>query len=134
MRRVIVESPYAGKGPWPLNVIRRLLNIRYARKCVRDAVMRGEAPIASHLLLTQPGILLDRDPDERRMGIAAGLAWTEVCDAAVVYTDRGVSEGMLLGVEAHRDRGTIIEWRSIKKRVQRMSEPVGGNQKYGQAR
>ena len=48
MRRVIIESPYAG-------FVKR--NEDYARECLRDSLMRGEAPIASHLLYTQPGVL-----------------------------------------------------------------------------
>jgi len=35
VRRVIVESPYAG------DVAR---NVEYARACVRDSLQRGEAP------------------------------------------------------------------------------------------
>lgn len=50
MIKVILESPYAGE-------IDR--NIRYARACVRDSLLRGESPIASHLLYTQSGILDD---------------------------------------------------------------------------
>ena len=80
MRKVIIESPFAGDVE---------ANIEYARRCVRDSVLRGEAPIASHLLLTQPGILNDDIPEERQLGIDAGLAWREVADASIVYTDRG---------------------------------------------
>ena len=69
MRRVIVESPYAGDVA---------TNIAYARAAVRDCLMRGEAPIASHLLFTQPGILDDDVADERRLGIEAGLSWLDV--------------------------------------------------------
>lgn len=58
MRRVVLESPYAG------NFIVRWLNRRYARKCVRHSLSLGEAPIASHLLYTQRGILRDHDPAE----------------------------------------------------------------------
>ena len=47
---VIIESPFAGDVD---------KNIEYARKCVRDSLNRGEAPSASHLLYTQPGILDD---------------------------------------------------------------------------
>lgn len=50
MKRVILESPYAGD-------VER--NLTYARECVRDSLSRGEAPIASHLLYTQEGILKD---------------------------------------------------------------------------
>ena len=85
MRRVILESPYAGNVQ---------ANIDYARRCVRDSVLRGEAPIASHLLFTQPGILDDLNPEEREFGINAGLAWLTYADAMVLYIDRGMSPGM----------------------------------------
>jgi hypothetical protein len=46
---------------------------------VRDRIIiAGEAPIASHLLYTQPGVLRDEIPEERRHGIDAGLAWGAV--------------------------------------------------------
>lgn len=44
---VIVESPYAGD-------VER--NTAYARAAVRDCLMRGEAPFASHLLYMAYGI------------------------------------------------------------------------------
>jgi hypothetical protein len=116
-RRVIIESPFAGRGPWPLNYIRRWLNIRYARRCVRDAVLRGESPIASHLLFTQRGILDDKDPTERRMGIEAGLAWGEVADATVIYTDRGISNGMKAGIERAKAEGRPVEQRTLTPAV-----------------
>lgn len=104
MRRVIIESPFAGDVEE---------NIKYARQCVRDSVLRGEAPIASHLLFTQPGILDDDIPTERRLGIAAGLAWGHVADASVVYTDKGISEGMKCGILAAKRAGVPIEYRSL---------------------
>ena len=94
MKRVILESPYRGSGRWPFSMFHRCANIRYARACIRDSLMRGESPIASHLLYTQPGILRDSDPEERRMGIEAGLAWRGVAELHVFYIDRGTSEGM----------------------------------------
>ena len=66
MRRVILESPYAG------DVDR---NVAYARACLRDSLLRGEAPIASHLLFTQPGVLDDQIPNERQMGISRGMQY-----------------------------------------------------------
>lgn len=107
MRRVILESPYAG------NFFQRWLNRRYARKCVRDSLMRGEAPTASHLLYTQPGILCDEIPAERRLGIDAGLAWRNVAEASVVYTDRGTSSGMKYGIIAARAAGRPVEFRTL---------------------
>jgi hypothetical protein len=99
-----MESPYAGDVE---------ANVAYARACLRDCLERGEAPIASHLLYTQPGVLDDANPDERRWGIEAGLAWSDtfVCEAAVFYVDRGWSPGMMAAKEHHLDNGTPVEER-----------------------
>lgn len=104
MRLVIVESPFAGDVG---------ANIEYARACVRDSLMRGEAPIASHLLYTQPGVLNDAVPEERQHGIDAGLAWRAVAQASVVYTDRGISNGMEYGIRAAQAAGIPVEYRSL---------------------
>lgn len=104
MKRVIVESPYAGE------VAR---NVDYARACVRDSVLRGEAPIASHLLFTQPGILKDAIPHEREMDIAAGLAWRSVADYSVFYVDRGWSKGMLASVNSAAQQQLPFRIRSL---------------------
>jgi len=77
--------------------------------------MLGEAPYASHLFYTQPGILNDHDARERMWGINAGLLWGTGAEATVVYVDRGVSPGMRYGIDAAKKAGRSIEWRSIKK-------------------
>ncbi len=105
MRLVIIESPFAGDVE---------ANIEYARKCVRDSLLRGEAPIASHLLYTQDGILNDDIPGERAHGIDAGLAWRAVAEASVVYTDLGVSKGMEYGIAAARAAGVPVEFRTLQ--------------------
>lgn len=103
-RLVIVEHPYAGDVE---------ANLRYARAAMRDCFMRGEVPYASALLFTQPGVLDDNDPAERAMGIAGGLAWGRHAEATVVYEDRGISEGMRLGIaDAHRN-GRPVEYRRV---------------------
>ena len=104
MRLVIVESPYAGDIE---------ANVEYARRCVRDSLFRGEAPIASHLLYTQPGILRDEITSERQWGIDAGLAWRSVAEATVVYIDRGVSRGMEYGIAVAKQAGLPVEIRSL---------------------
>ena len=104
MRLVILESPYAGD-------IER--NVAYARECIRDCLLRGESPIASHLLFTQPGILRDDVPAERELGIAAGLEWVRVADATVAYIDHGVSNGMARGIGAAVSVGLQVEYRVI---------------------
>lgn len=105
MKLVIVESPYAGDVE---------ANIKYARACIRDCLLHGEAPIASHLLYTQPGVLDDNVPSERQHGIDAGLAWGEVADATVVYTDRGISKGMTYGIANAKAAGRLIVYRSLE--------------------
>lgn len=104
MRLVVVESPYAGK-------VKR--NIKYARACLRDCLMRGEAPIASHLLYTQPGVLDDGVPAQRILGIHAGLAWGAKADSTVVYEDHGISKGMLFGILAAQAEGRPVEYRAL---------------------
>lgn len=80
---------------------------------MRDALLRGEAPIASHLLHTQEGILDDDVPAERARGIAAGHAWIEVADAVVVYKDLGISEGMKRGIEHAALYNIPVEYRDL---------------------
>jgi len=102
MKRVIIESPYAGDVA---------VNTAYAQACLLDSLRRGEAPLASHLLYTQ--VLDDTIKDDRELGITAGIAWGEVADLVAVYTDRGVSPGMKFGIAMHQDRGLTIEYRML---------------------
>lgn len=96
MKRVIIESPYRGATPRETE-----LNVLYARACLHDSLMRGEAPICSHLLITQ--VLDDKITKERNIGIAAGHAWIKYADAVCVYDDHGLSEGMKAGIRvAHK--------------------------------
>jgi hypothetical protein len=108
MRRVIVESPYAG------NLLQRWLNRRYARRCLHDCLKRGEAPFASHLLYTQPAVLRDGVKLERELGISAGLIWGACVEATVVYTDRGISKGMDRGIKHAKTMGRPVEFRSLR--------------------
>ena len=111
-RRVILESPFrAPEGPDRARIEAR--HVAYARAAMRDCLFRGEAPMASHLLYTQDGVLDDEDDLERRIGIHAGLAFGAAASATVVYADLGVSTGMKLGVERANQEGRIVEWRSL---------------------
>lgn len=100
---VIIETPYSGDVE---------TNTAYARACLLDSLRRGEAPIASHLLHTQ--VLDDMQPDERSLGIEAGLAWYRVATKCVVYSDRGISGGMNLGIARAEQHDVSIEYRSIE--------------------
>lgn len=103
-RLVILESPYAGDV---------VANVAYARAAMRDSLLRGEAPAASHLLYTQEGVLDDGNPAERALGIEAGLAWGRAAEATVVYEDMGVSRGMLQGIARAMAEGRPVERRLV---------------------
>ena len=105
---VVVESPFAG------DVAK---NIRYARACMRDSLMRGEYPFVMHLLYTQDGILNDDIPVERDLGIEAGMAWGKYASKTVVYTDLGISPGMELGIQRAKEEGREIEYRKLESWV-----------------
>jgi hypothetical protein len=111
MRRVIVESPYRG------GLLQRWRNRRYARACIRDCLMRGEAPLASHLLYTQPGVLRDHVAGERQMGIEAGHAWINVADAVVLYvpTSGVITPGMNLGIKRAKAVRIPVEYRRLER-------------------
>lgn len=105
MRLVVLESPYAG------NIEDNEL---YARECMRDCILRGEAPIASHLLYTQEGILDENIPTERSLGIAMGFSWGRYADAVVFYADHGMSNGMSKAIEFYEREGIEVEIRRLK--------------------
>ena len=102
MKRVIIESPYAGDID---------NNVSYAKACLKDSLMRGEAPIASHLLHTQ--VLDDTIKEEREMGIKAGLEWLRVAELMAVYVDLGISKGMKSAINEASIKGIQIEYRNI---------------------
>jgi len=107
MKLVVVESPYGGNVAW----VER--NVRYARACLRDCLMRGEAPFASHLLYTQPGVLQDEVSEERELGILAGFCWRGQADLTAVYTDLGISKGMQQGIQDSEDRNIPCVYRQL---------------------
>jgi hypothetical protein len=92
----IIESPYSGD-------IER--NTLYARRAMRDAIERGFAPFASHLLYTQPGVLDENEKAERELGINLGLVWAGKADIALFYLDYGTSSGMQAALDLYNDVG-----------------------------
>jgi len=105
MIRVIIESPYGGAF--------RDKNVEYLRAALRDSLMRGEAPYASHGLYTQEGVLDDNTPAERRLGIDAGFEWREAAHRTVVYTDLGISDGMKEGIADAKHKRRDVEYRQL---------------------
>lgn len=103
MRCVILESPYAGN---------RKLNTKYALKCMRDSLKRGEAPFVSQLLYTQ--VLNDNVKEERLIGMNSHHAWQNKADAMVVYTDLSISPGMREAIDKATEAGLSVEYRSLE--------------------
>lgn len=107
MRLVILESPYAGD-------VER--NLSYVRAAMADCLARGDAPYASHALYTQPGVLDDNIPEQRALGIEAGLQWGAKAEATVVYADLGISSGMQKGIGRAHAAGRPVEVRFLQPR------------------
>jgi len=104
---VILESPYG--SPDPAGVA---ANVKYLQRCIRHSVLTcGESPYASHQMLT--AALDDCSPEEREVGIKAGFAWRTVAAKTVVYLDRGLSRGMVFGIQDALKVGCPIELRSF---------------------
>jgi hypothetical protein len=114
MRLVIIESPYKGDVP---------RNERYLRACIRDCLKRGESPYASHRMLTDA--LDDNVPEERKLGIEAGLAWRRAHwrneeglvrhVIPVFYIDLGFGDGMKLAFTLYEKEGIRFEQRRLPK-------------------
>ena len=102
MKRVIVESPFKGD-------VER--NKRYLERCLRDCIMRGESPYASHKMLTD--CLDDDDPEERRLGIEAGFAWKRNAERTVFYVDLGWSGGMEMARDFCREAELSFQVRHL---------------------
>lgn len=112
IRCVVVESALEYATP------RRVTNLAYLERCLRDCALRGESPYASHRMLV--GSLDDTNESERSLGLRLGFAIGRRLDASVFYVDRGVSAGMLIGLaQALRIREDLpskkrrIEFRSF---------------------
>lgn len=99
---VLIESPFAG------NVERHL---RYLRAAMRDSLLRGEAPFASHGLY--PGALDDDVPEERDLGIEAGLTWGRFAHRSAIYVDCGISPGMQRGIRRAQAERRTVELRRL---------------------
>jgi hypothetical protein len=105
-RLVIIESPYGSDDPTVVDE-----NKRYCDACLSDSLKRGEAPFASHRVYTR--VLDDSHPRQRRQGMEAGFAWMTKADLIAVYVDRGISEGMVQGIERASGLGKRIEFRKV---------------------
>jgi hypothetical protein len=103
---VVIESPYGSDD----NAV-VLENMMYLDRCILDCLARGETPYASHKMLTTA--LNDRIPEQRALGIAAGLAVRRIAARRVFYVDRGWSSGMLKAKELYDKEELTYEEREV---------------------
>lgn len=95
--RVFICSRYSGD---------RTHNRAVAKALCREAINRGLAPFAPHLLYPQ---FLKDTGDEREEGLRCGLAFLSLCDKLWVRYDDGLSEGMAREIDRARALGIPIE-------------------------
>lgn len=98
----IVESPYSGdvKG-----------NEEYLKKCIKHSIALGETPFASHGFYTR--YLDDTNPCDRELGISMGFKYHQAAVKCVFYVDRGMSKGMLAGLQRAIDLKLPTEFRYL---------------------
>lgn len=98
---VYICSPYRGDTA---------RNIEYAKELTRAAVAAGYAPITTHLYLTQA--LNDDNPEERRVGMAAGAEILHCCRYILVGGRYGVSEGMKVEIRQAKEEKKVFIFES----------------------
>ncbi len=111
MKLVVIESPFAPPKHVTMASVRQQYidrNQAYLRACALWALGQGWAPYASHKLLTQ--WLDDEVPEQRDLGIRAGLVWADAASLALVGVDYGISPGMDRAIKHHTEDGKEIEY------------------------
>ena len=93
MKKVYICSPYRATDSAELD-----RNIEYAQKLTKQALGAGLAPITPHLYLTQ--CLDEKKPEQRAVGMAAGLTILKSCDFVIAGIKYGISEGMSAEIAA----------------------------------
>lgn len=88
---VFICSPYRAETPKEVEK-----NVELARRLCREAVSRGETPMAPHLLF--PQFLDDSNEEERTMGLLAAMDLLALCSTVYVYEHR-ITDGMLQEIQ-----------------------------------
>jgi len=104
---VLLETPSSGNE-------NSTIYEKYAKACLRDSLLRNEAPFSAYLLYKQPGIISEDSSIEKTRSIEAELSWSKVCSKVVVYNDYGISYDMKKNIEnALKEKDHIVEYRSL---------------------
>ena len=80
-------------------------NVAYAKELTRVALDNGYAPVTPHLYLTQ--VLDESNPEQRKIGMAAGIEILKQCQYILIGSRKWLSEGMLDEIEEAYDAGLI---------------------------
>lgn len=107
MALVVICSPLRAATPDEVEK-----NKAYAREALRNSLLRGEAPFASHLLYTQ--VLSDEIPEERAAAITAAHQVIMRAERLAVYIDRGVTDGMKDEIRIASVSGVRIVFRTMR--------------------
>lgn len=81
-------------------------NKEYARKLTRTALDNGFVPVTVHLYLTE--VTDDQNPEERKRGMAAGMAILENCKYILIGDKYGLSEGMKQEIAFAAFKGIVM--------------------------
>lgn len=108
MALVVICSPL--RAPTPGGVEEHKV---YARAAMRNSLLRGESPVATHLLYTQ--VLEDDIPAERAAGMIAAEGIIVRADLLAVYIDAGISDGMRSEITKACAAGVRVVFRTLKK-------------------
>jgi len=110
-------------------------NITKAQEYCREAISMGVVPIAPHVYFTQ--FLNDLYPEERKLGMTAGLELLKLCAEVWVYGMDNPSEGMKAEIELAKElripvRDAVEVYQSYFKNTHsrsfyRMALQGGGN-------
>ncbi|XCH78307.1 MAG: DUF4406 domain-containing protein [Candidatus Dehalobacter alkaniphilus] len=97
MKLVYICSPC--RGDYEKNIIK-------AQGYCREAISMGVIPIAPHVYFTQ--FLSDLYPEERKLGMTAGLELLKLCTEVWVYGMANPSEGMVAEIKLAEKLGIPV--------------------------
>jgi len=108
VRRILVETPAV-----TATTVVPGRNVTYARRAMRDALERGEAPLMPDVLYLLSGVVDEDVPTDRALGLLAGYTWAAHAEAVVVYMDYGISPAVAEAVDNAKALGLEVEYRLI---------------------
>lgn len=84
-------------------------NIEYAKELTGIVLDCGYTPVTPHLYLTQ--VLDEKDPEQRKLGMAAGAELLRHCSYIFIGSKYGLSEGMMNEIQIALEEGiTELAW------------------------